>query len=132
MTGARFILVVDDDRDIRESLIEILEEHGCAAVGAGNGRLAIEMLQKMVSARREACLIFLDLMMPEMDGRAFREEQMKRKDLAGIPVVLISAYPWAVEEAKALKVAGHLQKPLGFDDVLRAARNHCDCAQGGA
>lgn len=128
---AGFILVVDDDRDIRESLVEMLEEHGCAAMGAGNGRLAMKALEE-TRAEAKACLILLDLMMPEMDGRAFREEQMKREDLAGIPVIVISACREGIEDVTAMKVAGHLQKPLGFDDVLRAASHYCQCAEGHA
>ena len=57
------ILVVDDDRDIRETLVEFLAEHGCSVVGAANGQQALDALAKF-----PARLILLDLMMPVMDG----------------------------------------------------------------
>jgi CheY-like chemotaxis protein len=107
------ILVVDDDRLIRESLVELLEDCGCTAVGASNGRDAMDVL-----ADDGACLILLDMMMPIMDGRAFREEQIKRAELANIPVVLISAFENLQNSAKTMQVDGYLRKPLSVSDVL--------------
>ena len=42
--SSRRIMVVEDDLDIREAIIEILVEHGYDAVGAANGREALELL----------------------------------------------------------------------------------------
>jgi CheY-like chemotaxis protein len=65
MTAHR-VLVVEDDLEIRESMMEILEEHGYEPVGAENG---LEALDKLRSSGPLPCLILLDLMMPRMDGR---------------------------------------------------------------
>src|SRR6185295_17473396 len=100
------VLVVDDDKLIRDTLVELLEENGCPAVGAANGRQAMDMLL----AQDGACLILLELMMPVMDGREFREEQVKRKELANIPVVLISAFGNLRSNAQAMHVEAYLQK----------------------
>src|ERR1700682_3781073 len=59
------VLVVEDDADIRESLIEILEESGFPTVGAANGHEALERLRR---SGQPPCLILLDLMMPVMGG----------------------------------------------------------------
>ncbi len=124
---AECILVVDDDKDIRESLVEILEEHGCHAVGAANGREAMEVLRGRPHAD-STCLILLDLMMPVMDGRTFREEQLKRDELAGIPVVLISAFQDAAAKAgAAMNAAAVLVKPLQIKDVTSLAERFCAC-----
>jgi len=83
------ILVVDDDRDIRDSLVEVLGEHGYPVIGAGNGVEALEILR---TSAPPPSLILLDLMMPVMDGREFRERQLENPALADIPVIVISAY----------------------------------------
>jgi CheY-like chemotaxis protein len=52
------VLVVEDDADIRESLIEILEESGFPTVGAANGH---ETLERLRAPGQPPCLILLDL-----------------------------------------------------------------------
>ena len=62
------ILLVEDDRGIRTSLQEILEDEGYAVATAENGRVALEALRAGASPD----LIVLDLRMPVMDGWQFR------------------------------------------------------------
>jgi CheY-like chemotaxis protein len=121
MGKAECILVIDDDREIRETVVEHLRDHGCPAVGAANGRAALDKLGAM--RNEQACLILLDLMMPVMDGVTFREEQLKQAELAAIPVVVISAF----DEVLDMQAAGYLRKPFQLDDVLRAAKRYCTC-----
>ena len=115
------ILVVDDDRDIRDSLIELLEEHGYAAAGAANGLEALAVLR---ASPRLPCLILLDLMMPTMDGRQFREEQLKNPAWAELPVVVISAYGDVAAQADALNVE-FARKPLAMRGVLDLVGRYC-------
>ena len=115
------VLIVDDDRDIRDSLVEVLEDHGYHAVGAGNGREALDTLR---TSAEVPCLILLDLMMPVMDGREFREEQLKHPEWTDIPVIVISAYNDVAEQARALE-AEHLRKPLGMRPLIDAVRRYC-------
>ncbi|HEU4735205.1 MAG TPA: response regulator [Kofleriaceae bacterium] len=115
------VLVVDDDRDIRDSLIEMLEEHGYHAAGAANG---LEALAVLGASPDPPCLILLDLMMPVMDGQEFREEQLKNPAWAQIPVVAISAYSDAVARAHALDLEC-LRKPLALRPVIEMVRRHC-------
>jgi CheY-like chemotaxis protein len=122
------VLVVDDDKEIREGLVELLEESGCVAVGAENGLKAMEVLK----SRQDTCLIFLDLSMPVMDGNAFREEQVKYEALRDIPVVLISAFSELRRESKALHVDGYMQKPLDAGRVINTARRYCACSEAPA
>src|SRR5579859_4191713 len=118
------VLVVDDDREIRVALMEALEEHGYTALGAANGRDALEQLEK-AGQRQLPCLIVLDLMMPVMDGRSFREEQLRKPEFAAIPEVVLSAYQDVAKQAAELQVAEHLQKPLDVADLIEAARRYC-------
>jgi CheY-like chemotaxis protein len=116
------VLVVDDDRDIRDSLIETLEDHGYQASGASNGAEALALLR--TSPR--PCLILLDLMMPVMDGRGFREEQLKNPAWADIPVVVISAYSNVEAQAQELATA-FVRKPVSTRPLIDVVRRYC-CA----
>lgn len=118
------VLVVDDDQEIRETLIDLMEERGCHAVGAENGEQAIAALEEQPGGRR-TCLILLDMMMPVMDGVTFRREQLKRKHLAAIPVAVISADPRVLDQpVDAVEI---LMKPLQLADVMRLAKRFCEC-----
>jgi CheY-like chemotaxis protein len=117
---SHLVLVVDDDRDIRDSVVELLEDHGYQAIGASNGREALDVLR----TRPAPCLILLDLMMPVMDGRGFREEQLKNPAWTEIPVIVISAYSDVEQQARALAV-DHLRKPLAMRPLMDAIRRHC-------
>ncbi|HYO51868.1 response regulator [Archangium sp.] len=117
MISERTILVVDDDSDIRGSVADALEEEGYRVVCASNGKDALHLLR---DERLRPDLILLDMMMPEMDGWAFRGEQRKDAELASIPVVVFTAYGVPSETANQLGAAGFLKKPPRLDDLLRA------------
>jgi len=107
---------------IRESIVEFLGEQGYDAVGAVDGR---DALDKLDSSSPRPCLILLDLMMPVMDGQSFRQRQLEIPDLAKIPVVVFSAYQDVAKTAVAMNAAGHLPKPLKLPDLLRTVQRHC-------
>jgi CheY-like chemotaxis protein len=124
--GSDCILVVDDDQTIRETLVEVLEERGCHAVGAANGQQAMELLAHRPPDRRP-CLILLDLMMPVMDGPTFRQEQLSNAELAGIPVVVITAFQDPASNHGSLRATEVLIKPLQITDIMRVAKQFCEC-----
>ena len=78
------IFVIEDEESIREAVVEFLDDSGYRAVGASNGRAALERLTG--DSEPPPCLILLDLMMPIMDGQSFRERQLQIQSLAAIPV----------------------------------------------
>jgi CheY-like chemotaxis protein len=116
------VMVVEDDEEIREALLEILEEHGCEVVGAANGALALSYLKSTDSL---PCLILLDLMMPVMDGQAFREAQVEDPALANIPIVVVSAYRDVEANAEKLKAATYIKKPPKIEELFSAIAQHC-------
>jgi len=123
------LLIVEDDLEIRETLVEILGEHGYEVVGVADGHEALAALR---GPGERPCLILLDLMMPRMDGRAFRAAQVADPGLADIPVVVLSAYRDVAENAREMNVAEHLCKPVRLADLLRIMRQHCGCGGGDA
>jgi CheY-like chemotaxis protein len=116
------VLVVDDDRDIREVVTDALQAEGYDVVTANDGRAAIDWLR---GAGAAPGLILLDLMMPGMDGAQFRAEQQRDPVLGAIPVVVLSADATLGAKAKSLGVAGHLKKPVPLEALLDTVRVHC-------
>jgi CheY-like chemotaxis protein len=116
------VVVVEDDELIRDSLLEVLEDNGYEAIGASDGR---EALDKLAALDGPPCLIVLDLMMPGMDGREFRRLQLEDPNLKSIPVVVISAFRDLDEIAKELAPVGHFKKPLKLKEFLNIIQTHC-------
>ena len=122
MVAAHRIFVVEDEEMIRDSIVEFLDEQGYDVVGAADGR---EALDKLAASAPRPCLILLDLMMPVMDGREFREHQLQTPAIAEIPVILFSAYRDLARTASDLNAAGHLAKPLKLTELLLTVQRHC-------
>ena len=115
------ILIVDDDPIIRDTFVEILSDEGYSAATAANGKDALEKLH----AGLRPCMIFLDLMMPIMTGAELYTALQADDQLAGIPVVIISAD--GNVKAKAAALCGdYLPKPVKIDPVLASVERHCD------
>jgi two-component system chemotaxis response regulator CheY len=114
------VLVVDDDKDIRETIREVLEAEGYSVATAENGAAALERLRQLYPQ-----LILLDLTMPVMDGISFREEQMNDDSLAAIPTIVMSARTDPGKDAGPLLVRACLSKPLDLDELLSLVGHYC-------
>lgn len=115
------ILVVDDDAEIRETIVEVLCYRGYEALGAGDGVEALDTLR----SRSPWCLIFLDLMMPIMDGREMRAQQLADPMISTIPVVVISATTDVPEVAHSLHAIDYFVKPASLSDLVAMVERHC-------
>jgi len=112
---------VEDDKDIRDAVVEILVEEGYEVHGFADGAQALAYLR----AGGRASIILLDMMMPVMDGSEFREELVKDPSLQAIPVILLTADGNAKRKAASLGVADGLTKPVRLDDLLSTVERHC-------
>jgi CheY-like chemotaxis protein len=121
------ILVVEDDAEIRGAILEILEDRGYEPRPAINGKDALSILAQL---KRRPCLILLDVMMPVMDGRTFREVQLRSPQLADIPVVMISASRDVEDTAAELGVLEYLKKPVEMRTLLSLTERYCREATG--
>ena len=113
------ILVVDDERDIRDAISELLEQEGYAVEGAGDGAEALDKARSCHPG-----VVLLDLMMPGMNGWEFRARQQGDPELSSIPVIVLSA----LGKVPGVDAAGYLQKPFELDDLLDAVRRHVRAA----
>lgn len=119
------ILVAEDQADIRELLVMNLRTAGYQVSAVGDGAQALARQLEM-----PADLVVLDLMMPRMDGVAFRGAQLAEPRLRGIPVVVLSASE-AVGVREQLGVAELHRKPVGMSLLGGILRRQCPpCAVG--
>ena len=105
------ILVIEDDIDLGETVCEILKMSGYRAAHATDGLVALQMLGEGGLYD----LILLDLMMPRMDGWAFRQAQLRDEKFKNIPVVVLSAVG---EISRPIKADDLLRKPVGPETLL--------------
>jgi CheY-like chemotaxis protein len=121
------ILLVEDDRSLRDALADVLAHEGFEVAEAANGREALDQL-----AASQPDLIVLDLVMPVMDGWAFRDELRKVPALASIPTVVLSAsYPPDDASLRSLGAEAVLSKPIGMDRLIEALRRLLHEQRGG-
>ena len=116
----RSALVIEDDEDTRDVLIMLLTVLGLEVREARNGQEALETLKAW-----RPDLIVLDLMMPVMNGWAFRSEQKRMPEARDIPVIVLSARQPPFRPEDELDVAELLPKPFELDTFLSAVARHC-------
>lgn len=122
-----WILIVDDDEAIRESLSMIMEIHGFACKTASNGKRALELLYEECKVKPPS-LVFMDLWMPVMDGISFLKTREHDVQLYALPTFLFSADGAIQAVADKLHATGYLQKPVELDEILKVANTFCRVA----
>ena len=120
VSSAPLVLVVEDDREQREAVCEMLELEGFGPVQAANGREALDYLQ----GSRAPCLVLLDLEMPVMNGWEFRANQLADERLSRIPVVVVTANDEGLERCFP-GLDGFLGKPLRFGKLVKVLERLC-------
>ena len=109
------LLIVDDDRDLRDSLADFLTIKGHEVHSVGNGREALEWVKDRTTYPG---LIFLDIVMPVLDGWGFLDEIRGDLLIELIPVVVMSGSLGITERARAAGAVHVLQKPFGGAEML--------------
>lgn len=115
------IAIVEDDDEIRESMMDALSTEGYLVKGFRNGQEAIDELEN----KFVPCLILLDLMMPIMDGWQFLKHKTSlTSPMVDVPVIIVSAVADAnnVKQSGAL---GYIRKPLDLNVLLKLVETHC-------
>jgi len=103
-----YALVVEDEEDIRNLLVEQLQDKGCIVMKADNGAVALQRVSEQTPD-----IIFVDFNMPVMDGFLFISELQQHPETFEIPIVVVTAIdlPEVKEKADALGVKLVLSKP---------------------
>lgn len=123
-TSADKVLIVDDDHGIRRSLHQVLGDEGYAIAEAGNGKEALEHLQR----NPLPAVILLDLMMPVMDGYTLSQRMRAEPALSRIPVIIVTAGGNCAEVKSRFGVRDCLHKPIDLDRLLASVGRYASPA----
>src|SRR3954468_1890804 len=108
------ILVIDDDPDIRDALVDTLQDEGYQVVQKPGGQEALSYLR----GNPAPALIFLDWNMAPMNAPQFMDEFCKDPALCKIPVVLLTADVQASQKVKTSRYDGFITKPINLDTLF--------------
>jgi CheY-like chemotaxis protein len=111
------VLLIDDVRETRQALAELLQRRGYATLEAGGGEEGLQILRDHAGA---VGVVVLDLLMPGSNGWWFREQQLVDAAVAEIPVVVFTSAGKSDLLKYTLKVQEVLFKPVSVDDLLEA------------
>ena len=120
-SGALKVMVIDDSKTIRKSAESLLTKEGCEVVTATDG---FEALAKIAEHRPD--LIFIDIMMPRLDGYQTCALIKNNRLFKATPVIMLSSKDSIFDKARG-KIVGsekYLTKPFTKDDLLGAIAEH--------
>src|SRR6185503_9985724 len=111
------ILLIEDNKEMRENTAEILELANYSVVTAPNGKAGVELANK-----EQPDLILCDIMMPELDGYGVLYLLSKKADTAGIPFIFLTAKTEKTDIRKGMSMGAddYLTKPFEEMELLNA------------
>jgi len=114
------ILVVDDEKDIRDLIAYNLSKEGFAVLTAENGNEALDKLSK-----HKVSLVFLDIMMPGMDGFDVCKHIRANEATAKLPIIFLTARSAEVDEIVGLELGAddYVQKPVSPRILVARAKS---------
>ncbi len=107
------VMIVDDDPILRDFVSMALDEQGYRTITAGDGTLALHMLERELPS-----LILTDGSMPHLGGHEFAARV--RKEWGGrVPLIIMSGSLPSLAERDDDSVAAYLPKPFGLDALIK-------------
>ena len=115
------VMVIDDSKTIRRTAESLLKKAGCDVITATDG---FEALSLVTDNRPD--LIFVDIMMPRLDGYQTCALIKNNKAYMDIPVIMLSSKDGLFDRARGRMVGSeqYLTKPFTKDELLTAIRQH--------
>ena len=116
MADKKRILCIEDEADMIDLTRLVLEREGYQVLGAVGGARGLEIIRLV-----KPDLVLLDLMMPDVDGWEVYRQMKADKDLAQIPVIVITARAQSIDKVLGLQVAkvdDYITKPFGPTELL--------------
>jgi len=115
------IMVIDDDQDLRESIVEILEDNGFSVTGCESAEAALQEIKSEVPN-----LVIVDNMMPGMGGMALMP--LLKNDYPTIKIIMITAFSTVDNAVAAMKSGAddYLSKPFKRDELLVAVKRNLE------
>lgn len=111
----RKILVIEDEKDIRELVRYNLEAEGFAVVEASDGEIGLAL-----SARERPALVLLDLMLPGLSGLEVCRKLREREDVSRIPILMLTARAAEVDKVLGLEMGAddYVTKPFSPRELI--------------
>jgi twitching motility two-component system response regulator PilG len=121
------VMVIDDSKTIRRSAESLLKKAGCEVLIADNGFEALPII-----SANHPDILFIDIMMPRLDGYQTCALVKNNPKFEDIPVVMLSSKDGLFDRAKGRVVGAelYLTKPFTREDLLGAIRTHLLDKQG--
>lgn len=115
------VMVIDDSKTIRKTAETLLKKEGCEVVTATDG---FEALSKI--ADQQPQIIFVDIMMPRLDGYQTCTLIKNNSQFESVPVIMLSSKDGLFDKAKGRIVGSeeYLTKPFTRDELLGAIRKY--------
>jgi twitching motility two-component system response regulator PilG len=115
------VMVIDDSKTIRRTAESLLKKEGCEVVTATDG---FEALSKIADHRPN--IIFVDIMMPRLDGYQTCALIKRNQKLKNTPVIMLSSKDGLFDRARGRIVGSeqYLTKPFTKDELLGAIKRH--------
>ena len=119
-TGLK-VMVIDDSKTIRRTAESLLKKVGCDVVVADNGFEALPVINE-----HQPDIIFIDVMMPRLDGYQTCALLKNNSNFNNTPVIMLSSKDGLFDRAKGRVVGAeqYLTKPFSREDLLGAIRTH--------
>ena len=120
------ILIIEDNSDVRENTAEILELANYKVLQAENGKIGVELAQKM-----KPDLIICDIMMPVLDGYGVIHLLNKSQETASIPFIFLTAKTERLDFRKGMEMGAddYISKPFDDIELLNAIESRLKKAQ---
>ncbi|SFK26719.1 twitching motility two-component system response regulator PilG [Methylophaga sulfidovorans] len=115
------VMVIDDSNTIRRTAETLLKKAGCDVLTADNGFEALPVI-----SAHHPDILFIDIMMPRLDGYQTCALVKNNPKFRDIPVVMLSSKDGLFDRAKGRVVGAeqYLTKPFTREDLLGAIRTH--------
>lgn len=113
-SDGRYVLIVEDDADLRAVEAEVLDAEGYEVRTASDGLEALEVIDRAGTP----ALILLDLRMPRLNGWDLAARLRSRESLAHVPMIVVAAHFAIAQEANAIGARAWLHKPVSIDHLL--------------
>ena len=121
------VMVIDDSKTIRRTAESLLKREGCEVITATDGFEALAMVADL-----HPDVIFVDIMMPRLDGYQTCALIKHNPDYKNIPVIMLSSKDGLFDRARGRIVGSeqYLTKPFTKDELLGAIRRHVSRDEG--
>lgn len=113
MTELKKILIIEDEKVILHTLKDFLEVEGYDVLIAGNGKAALELLEKTEMPD----LLLLDMKMPKMNGWDFAKAYSEKFKVRA-PIIVATAAVDAEQRARDVNAVDWVEKPFNLDILL--------------